>query len=303
MDRIGDIALFLRVLDLGSISAAARSLDLSVAVASQRLKRLERELGVRLLHRTTRRLHPTPEGLQLAEQGRALVEDLESLAGGLRAAGRTAAGTLRVTMSATFGRQYVSPLLPQFMALHPQVRLSVHLSDNVVDLVSEGFDLAIRIGALRDSSLVARRLAGNRRVLCAAPGYLRRHGEPATPAQLAMHACLLLTGAEGRQDTWRLRGADGEVGVRVNGPLESNFGEVLRDAALNGQGIALHSVWHVAEDLRHGRLRQVLPQYAIAETGIYAVMPQRRLMPPRVRAFVEFMQVQLADPPPWERPS
>ncbi|WP_369976652.1 LysR family transcriptional regulator [Xanthomonas bundabergensis] len=301
MDRIGDIALFLRVLDLGSISAAARSLDLSVAVASQRLQRLERELGVRLLHRTTRRLHPTPEGLQLAEQGRALVEDLESLAGGLREAGRAAAGTLRVTMSASFGRQYVSPLLPQFMALHPQVRLSVHLSDNVVDLVSEGFDLAIRIGALRDSSLVARRLAGNRRVLCASPDYLHRHGQPATPADLATHACLLLTGADGRQDTWRLYGAEGEVAVRVSGPLESNFGEVLRDAALNGQGIALHSVWHVADDLRRGRLRQVLPQYALAETGIHAVMPQRRLVPPRVRAFVEFMQVQLADPPPWER--
>ncbi|MDL5367659.1 LysR family transcriptional regulator [Xanthomonas sp. NCPPB 2654] len=301
MDRIGDIALFLRVLDLGSISAAARSLDLSVAVASQRLKRLERDLGVRLLHRTTRRLHPTPEGLQLAEQGRVLVEDLESLAGGLRAAGSAAAGTLRVTMSASFGRQYVSPLLPQFMALYPQMRLSVHLSDNVVDLISEGFDLAIRIGALRDSSLVARRLAGNRRVLCASDDYLRRHGEPATAADLAAHACLLLTGAEGRQDTWRLHGAEGEVAVRVRGPLESNFGEVLRDAALNGQGISLHSVWHVAEDLRRGRLRQVLPQYAIAETGIYAVMPQRRLMPPRVRAFVEFMQVQLADPPPWER--
>ncbi|MDV0436932.1 LysR family transcriptional regulator [Xanthomonas sacchari] len=302
MDRIGDIALFLRVLDLGSISAAARSLDLSVAVASQRLQRLERALGVRLLHRTTRRLHPTPEGLQLAEQGRPLVEDLESLAGGLRQAGASAAGTLRVTMSAAFGRLYVSPVLPRFMALHPQVRLSVHLSDNVVDLVSEGFDLAIRIGTLRDSSLVARRLAGNRRMLCASPDYLRRHGTPAMPADLAAHACLLLTGSDGRQDTWRLQGPDGEIAVRVAGPLETNFGEVLRDAAVNGQGIALHSEWHVAEDLRQGRLCQVLADYPLTETGIYAVMPQRRLVPPRVRAFVEFMQVELADPPPWARP-
>ncbi|AJC45711.1 LysR family transcriptional regulator [Xanthomonas sacchari] len=302
MDRIGDIALFLRVLDLGSISAAARSLDLSVAVASQRLQRLERALGVRLLHRTTRRLHPTPEGLQLAEQGRPLVEDLESLAGGLRQAGVAAAGTLRVTMSAAFGRLYVSPLLPRFMALHPQVRLSVHLSDNVVDLVSEGFDLAIRIGTLRDSSLVARRLAGNRRMLCASPDYLRRHGTPATPADLAAHACLLLTGSDGRQDTWRLQGLHGEIAVRVAGPLETNFGEVLRDAAVNGQGIAVHSEWHVAEDLRQGRLRQVLADYPLAETGIYAVMPQRRLVPPRVRAFADFMQAELADPPPWRRP-
>ncbi|WP_399507176.1 substrate binding domain-containing protein [Xanthomonas translucens] len=227
-----------------------------------------------------------------------MVEDLESQAGGLREAGRSAAGTLRVTLSASFGRQHVSALLPQFMALYPQMRLSVHLSDNVVDLVSEGFDLAIRIGALRDSSLVARRLAGNRRVLCAAPDYLRRHGEPATPADLAAHACLLLTGAEGRQDIWRLLGAEGEVAVKVGGPLESNFSEVLRDAALNGQGIALYSVWHVAEHLRRGQLRQVLPQYTLAETGIHAVMPQRRLVPPRVRAFVEFMQVQLVEPPP-----
>ncbi|MBN6151466.1 LysR family transcriptional regulator [Xanthomonas sp. AmX2] len=299
MDRIGDIALFLRVLDLGSISAAARSLDLSVAVASQRLRRLERELGVRLLHRTTRRLHPTPEGQQLAEQGRALVEDLESLAGSLR--GEGAAGTLRVTMSASFGRQYVSPLLPQFMARYPQLRLSVHLSDNVVDLVSEGFDLAIRIGALRDSSLVARRIAGNRRVLCASPDYLRRHGAPATPRELARHACLLLSGAEGRQDVWRLHGAQGEEAVKVSGPMESNLGEVLRDAAVNGLGIALHSVWHVAEDLRNGRLQVVLPDHPPAETGIHAVMPQRRLVPPRVRAFTEFMAEQFADPPPWER--
>ena len=169
MDRVGDLALFLRVLDLGSITAAAHSLDLSVAVASQRLKRLEKELGVRLLHRTTRRLHPTPEGAALAEQGRVLVEELETLGAGLREAAQEIAGTLRMTMSASFGRQYVSPRLPAFLARHPKLRLSIHLSDNVVDLVSEGFDLAIRIGALDDSRLVARRIAPNRRVLCASP--------------------------------------------------------------------------------------------------------------------------------------
>ena len=171
MDRVGDLTLFLRVLDLGSITAAAHSLDLSVAVASQRLKRLERELGVRLLHRTTRRLHPTPEGVALAERGRVLVEDLESLGAGLREAATEIAGTLRVTLSASFGRQHVSPLLPKFLARHPKLRLSVHLSDQVVDLVSEGFDLAIRIGAMEDSQLVARRIAANRRVLCASPDY------------------------------------------------------------------------------------------------------------------------------------
>ncbi|MFC5578822.1 LysR family transcriptional regulator [Lysobacter niabensis] len=301
MDRIGDIALFLRVLDLGSISAAARSLDLSVAVASQRLKRLERELGVRLLHRTTRQLHPTPEGLLLAEQGRVLVEDLEALADGLRRTGSGIAGTLRVTMSSTFGRLYISPLLPEFLALHPGVRVSVDLNDLKVDLVSAGMDLAIRIGALDDSSQVARKLANNRRVLCASPEYLRTRGEPRTPDDLAGHECLLLVGSQGRQDVWRLQDGEREVAVRVQGRIESNQGELLRDAAVAGLGIALHSTWHVNGDLRAGRLQVVLPDYPLADTGIHAVMPQRRLVPPRVRAFVDFLAERLGGVPPWER--
>jgi DNA-binding transcriptional LysR family regulator len=301
MDRVGDIALFLRVLDLGSISAAARSLDLSVAVASQRLKRLERALGVRLLHRTTRQLHPTPEGLQLAEQGRGLVEDLEALGEGLRRAGGGIAGTLKVTMSSTFGRLYLSPLLPEFLARHPGVRVSVDLSDVQVDLVSAGLDLAIRIGALDHSSLVARKLASNKRVLCASPAYLQRHGTPRTPAELARHECLLLVGSQGRQDLWRLREGDRETAVRVRGRIESNQGELLRDAAVAGLGIALHSTWHVNADLRSGRLQVVLPECALADTGIYAVMPQRRLVPPRVRAFVDFLAEKFGEVPPWER--
>lgn len=303
MDRIGDIALFLRVLDLGSISAAARSLDLSTAVASQRLKRLEAALGVRLLHRTTRRLHATPEGALLAEQGRVLVEDLESLGSGLRDAGAHVAGTLRVTMSASFGRQYISPLLPRFLAAHPRVRLSVHLSDQVVDLVSEGFDLAIRIGALDDSTLVARRLAPNRRVLCASPAYLAQHGTPSLPEDLAQHECLLLFGSGGRQDMWRLRDPDGgdDIRVRVQGRCESNYGELLRDAAVAGLGIAMHSTWHVADDLRGGRLRIVLPRHRPHDTAIHAVMPQRRMVPPRVRAFVDFLAAEFGDEAAWDR--
>ncbi|KGM56089.1 LysR family transcriptional regulator [Lysobacter daejeonensis GH1-9] len=301
MDRIGDIALFLRVLDLGSISAAARSLDLSVAVASQRLKRLERDLGVRLLHRTTRQLHPTPEGLLLAEQGRPLVEDLDALADGLRRTGSGVAGTLRVTMSSTFGRLYVSPLLPEFLARHPAVRVSVDLNDLKVDLVSAGMDLAIRIGTLDDSSLVARQIATNRRLLCASPAYLGAHGTPQTPADLAAHQCLLLVGSQGRQDVWRLQDGHGEVAVRVSGRLESNQGELLRDAAVAGLGIALHSTWHVHDDLRVGRLLRVLPDYPLADTGIHAVMPQRRLVPPRVRAFVDFLAERLGGVPPWEQ--
>jgi DNA-binding transcriptional LysR family regulator len=302
MDRVSDLILFMRVLDQGSISAAARSLDLSVAVASQRLKRLEQDLGVRLLHRTTRRLHPTPEGLALAEQGRPLVEDLEALTSGLRKGATDVAGTLRLTTSASFGRQYVSPLLPAFMARYPRMRLSVTLTDQMQDLISSGFDLAIRIGALHDSRLVARKLAANRRVLCASPDYLRRFGTPRTPEDLARHECIMLVGTTGRQDVWRLHDAQGHLHtVRVSGRLESTLGELLRDAALAGLGIAQHSTWHVHDDLRKGRLQVVLPDYIIPDTGIYAVMPQRRLVPLRVKAFVDFMAEQFGDVPPWER--
>lgn len=301
MDRLDDIALFLRVLDLGSISAAARSLDLSVALASQRLKRLEQQLGVRLLHRTTRRLHPTAEGTALAERGRALVDDLEALTGELRRGGGEATGTLRVTASASFGRQYLSPLLPAFLARYPNVRINLDLSDLMKDLVSSGYDLAVRIGALEDSNLVARKIATNRRVLCASPDYLARHGTPQAPDDLERHECLVLVGSQGRQDVWRMSDHNGrEVAVRVGGRFECNFGEALRDAAVGGLGIALHSTWHVCDDLRSGRLRQVLPACSVAESGIHAVMPQRRLVPLRVRAFVDFLCERFAEPP-WER--
>jgi len=302
MSRVDDLSLFLRVFDAGSISAAARSLDLSVAVASQRLRALETSLGVRLFHRTTRSLTPTTEGQALAEQGRPLVHDLQTLMASLRQASSGISGTLRVTTSATFARQYVSPLLPEFMRRHPQLRLSIDLSDQLHDLVTAGFDLALRIGALDDSTLVARRLAANRRVLCAAPDYLRRRGPPATPQDLARHDCLVLVGSQGRADVWRMQDADGQdVAVRVDGPLESSQGEVLRDAALAGMGIAMHSTWHVVDDLRTGRLAVVLPDCRLPETGIHAVMPQRRLVPPRVTAFIDFMAEQIGGVPPWER--
>ncbi|WKB55142.1 LysR family transcriptional regulator [Eleftheria terrae] len=302
MDHLGDISLFLRVLDLGSITAAAHSLDLSVAVASQRLKRLEQGLGVRLLHRTTRQLQPTPEGRALAEQGRVLVEDLEALTAGLRRVGSGVAGVLRVTMPATFGHLYISPLLPEFLALHPDLKVTVDLNDQTLDLVSEGFDLAIRIGTLHDSALVARKLADNRRVLCASPDYLRRRGLPRTPAELLQHDCLVLAGRQGRRDLWRLKNRKGEeTALRVTGRLECNQGELLRDAALAGLGIAMHSTWHVCDDLRQGRLQVVLPQHRIEDSGIHAVMPQRRLVPPRVRAFVDFLAQRLGGVPPWER--
>ena len=301
LKHLDDLTLLLRVADLGSISAAARSLDLSAAVASQRLQRLEKSLGVRLLHRTTRTLRLTREGLALVESGRPLVQDLEALAGSLQEAAREVSGTLSVTVPASFGRQYISPLLPEFLAQHPRLKLHIDLSDSLRDLVREGFDLAIRIGELHDSTLVARRIARVQRVLCASPTYLKRRGTPKTPGDLAAHDCLPLSRAGGRP-VWRLRGPRGEESaVHVRGPLESNLGEVLRDAALAGLGIALHSTWHVCDDIRRGRLQVVLPRYSPPESGLYAVMPQRRLVLPRARAFADFLAEKFGDPPIWER--
>lgn len=295
MDQVTGIVLFIRALDLGSISAAARSLDISPAVASQRLKKLEQQLGVRLLNRSTRRLHPTAEGQALLEEGRILVEDLGALTENLREAGSGVAGTLRVSMSATFGQRHIAPLLPRFLAVNPAVKLHVDFSDRWLDLVSEGFDLAIRIGTLGDSSLVTRKLGKDVRVLCASPGYLRRHGRPESPEDLARHQCLLMHGRPGQQNIWRLRDAAGrQHAVRVKGRIESNHGELLRDAAIAGLGIAMHSTWFISDDLESGRLEPVLPEYALAESGIYAVMPQRHLVPPRVRSFVEFLSDELA---------
>lgn len=291
-----DLGLFLRVLDLMSISAAARSLNISVAVASQRLQRLEKELGVRLFQRTTRRLRPTPEGLTLAQHGRPLAEDLETLTTDLRGSVNAIEGTLRLTTSPTFGQRFVSPLIAEFLASHPNLRCSVNLTDQIVDIVGGGYDLAIRIGSMESSGLVAKKLAADRRVLCASPEYVRRRGEPQTPTDLLDHDCLILGLPNGRDDHWHFFDQGGSpVSVRVRGRMDSNQGEMLQQAAVSGFGIAIHSTWQIQEDLDADRLRIVMPNFRIADTGIYAVMPQRRLVPLRVRAFVELLAKRLND--------
>jgi len=296
MDTLSDIAIFIRVLDTGNISAAARSLDLSPAVASKRLISLEKHLGVRLLHRTTRRVSATPEGVELATQGRPLIEDLEALTSGLSQSGKKVSGTLRITAAVSFGHHYISPLLPRFLAQHPRLHVQLNLTDEKRDLINDGFDLAIRItSALQDSGMVARRLARNRRIMCASPAYVARLGAPQTLAELSQHQCLLLAGFNGVEDRWQLTDKHGEKhSVKVKGRLESNLGDALRDAALSGLGISLHSSWHINKDLDDGKLQVVLPAYHM-DTAIFAVMPQRRLVPPRVKAFIQFLEEQVAE--------
>lgn len=291
------VALFVRVAALGNVSAAGREQGLSPASASTRLTQLEGSLGARLLHRTTRRVALTQEGEAFLREAQTLLAaEAQALAsvGQGRAAPQ---GRLRVSCSSSFGRQHVSPVLSAFLARYPGISLDFRLTDRVVDLIEAGMDLAIRVGALRDSTLVARKLAPNRRTLCASPAYLAARGAPKHPGDLAAHDCLIL----GEQRDWRFVTPGGPLSVRVGGRLASDNGEVLRDAVLAGLGIALKSTWDVGAHLRSGALVPVLPAYPLAEeVAIWAVYPSRAFVPPKTHALIEFLQARFGPAPYWD---
>ncbi|AKM32056.1 LysR family transcriptional regulator [Pandoraea faecigallinarum] len=291
------VALFVRVATLGNVSAAGRERGLSPATASTRLAQLEGGLGARLLHRTTRRVALTQEGEVFLGQAQAL---LAAEAQALASVGQGFAapqGLLRVSCSSSFARQHISPALPEFLARYPGISLDFRLTDRVVDLLEEGVDMAIRVGALRDSTLIARKLAANRRTLCASPAYLAAHGAPRHPSDLTQHECLTL----GEQRDWRFVTPGGPLSVRVAGRLVSDNGEVLRDAVLAGLGIALKSTWDIAAHLQRGELVPVLQAYPLAEeVAIWAVYPSRVFVPPKTHAFIEFLQARFSPVPYWE---
>lgn len=305
MDTLSEMAAFVRVVSAGSLSAAARQMGISVPVVSKRLKRLEERLGVRLgvrlLSRSTRRLNLTEEGTDYYERSARILAEIEEAEASLAAGRLEPRGTLRISTPAAFGRLHVAPAIPRFMARYPGVRVHLDLDERLVDLIEERFDLAIRIADLVDSSMVARQLAPNRRVLCAAPAYLKKFGEPKTPADLVRHNCLVISLSNARQDVWQFVGPDGPVSVRVSGNAECNNGEVQRDWALAGLGLALKSTWDVGQYLRSGKLKAVLAEYTPSGVGIYAVYPHRQHLSARVRAFVEFMQEQFGPEPYWDR--
>ncbi|ALS62211.1 LysR family transcriptional regulator [Pandoraea norimbergensis] len=291
------VALFVRVAALGNVSAAGRERGLSPAAASTRLTQLEAVLGARLFHRTTRRVALTQEGDIFLVQAQAL---LMAEAQALASVGQGHAapqGRLRVSCSSSFGRQHVSPALPAFLAQYPGISLDFRLTDRVVDLIEEGVDLAIRVGALRDSTLVARKLAPNRRVLCASPAYLAARGAPKHPGDLASHDCLTL----GDQRDWRFMTSGGALSVRVTGRLSSDNGEVLRDAVVAGLGIAPKSTWDIGAYLRRGELVPVLSAYPLAdEVAIWAVYPSRAFVPPKTHALIDFLQARFGPTPYWD---
>ena len=297
MDKFQEMRAFTAVVDAGSFVRAAEALKLSKTAVSRLVADLEARLGTRLLHRTTRRLSVTPEGEVFHERCRQLLDGVAEAEAELSTHAGEAVGQLRLNVPVSFGLLHLAPLWPAFMALHPKVVLDVTLSDRMVDLVDEGYDLAVRISRLQASSVVSRQLTTTRMVLCASPEYLRRHGTPQHPSELAQHAViaysLLSTG-----DQWMFEPPPGEDGastpletisVKVTPRMRTNSGDTCCAAAVQHQGIVLQPTFLVSQHLASGALVEVLPQYRSLELGVYAVYPSRKHLTPKVRALIDFL--------------
>ncbi len=298
MSNFLDLEIFARVVAAGSMSAAARDMSLSPAVVSKRLRRLEDRLGSRLLQRTTRQIALTEAGKGFYERVVAILASVEEAESFVTRRSAMASGVLKISAPTSFGRMHIAPHLSGFMADHPELTLQLVLSDDFVDLVGEGFDVAIRIAELNDSTLVARKLAPIHRVLCASPEYLERHGEPTSIQALPSHK-LLATQA---QDSWKLEDPSGEgLTLKPQSAILTNSNEVIREAVLAGIGIGLRSTWDVGPELSSGKLRVVLPQYRASRgVGLFSVYPTRRFLPAKVRVFIDYMASLYGPSPYWD---
>jgi DNA-binding transcriptional LysR family regulator len=301
MENLADIAVFVRVVERGSFTLAADDLSLSRAVVSKYISRLEERLGARLLNRTTRRLSLTEAGATLFEASRGAIERIDEAQAAVARFQAAPRGRLRLSAPMSFGILHLGPAIADFSRRYPDVTLDVHLDDRYVNLVADGIDVAIRIGVLTDSTLVARKLGVTRAVACASAEYLAEHGEPETPEDLATHECLIYSYLA-TTNVWRFQAADGrEIPVAVAGKVRINNGIVLAEAAIAGRGILLTPSFYVAPMLRDGRLKRILGAYRLPELGIHAVYPQRTHVPPKVRAFVDFLAQRFGRKPEWER--
>lgn len=287
-----DLGVFAVLARSGSLSAAARELDLSTPAVSKRLAQMEQRVGVALVNRTTRRMSLTPEGEVYLEHARRVLGTIDELEQTLGLAKATPKGLLRVNATLGFGRSHVAPLVSRFVKRHVDIEVQLQLSVNPPPITDDAFDVCIRFGAPPDSRLVARRLAANRRLLCAAPSYLARHGMPKTPADLARHACITIRQGDEAYGLWRLTGRGRQAtpqAVKVRGPLSTNDGGIAVSWALEGHGILMRAEWDIARHLAAGRLVQVLPQFDTPDADLYAVWPQAHQGSRRVRTFVEFV--------------
>jgi DNA-binding transcriptional LysR family regulator len=300
MGQFRQISTFVEVVSKGSLSAAARAEGIAPAMIGRRLDALEARLGVKLLQRTTRKLALTNEGAAFLEDCQRILAELEDAESAVAERSARASGHLMISAPAGFGRQHVAPLLPSFLAEHRDVQCTLNLNDRVVDLIGEGVDVAIRIASLSDSNLVSVKLADNERVLVAAPAYLKRYGEPKTLAELSKHNCLAIS-SEGSQRGWTFRDGGKIVTLKVTGNMGCNDGQVLHDWALAGKGLAWRSMWEVGSEIEAGKLQTVLDQYSAPGNDIYAVFAQRRHLPLRIRAFVDFLRHTYAQPDYWRK--
>lgn len=296
-----DLRFFVTLAESGTLTEAARRMDVTASAISQRLQQLEKRLNVHLIHRSTRRFSLTDEGEMLYAKAVSLLAELDTLIESLRARSGEVGGTLHVWAPLSFGRQYLAPALADFHALHPRLQVSLTLSDLRPAPDSERFDLILNIGALPDSNMVAHPIASNRRFLCASPAYVASRGMPQLPADLTEHCCIVLRENEEDVSLWRLRQGGSETAVRVTAGLNSNDGEVTRAWALAGKGIILRSEWAVAENLRTGQLVKVLEDWTISDADIVALIPQSHAVSARVRLFLDLLKGRFQPVPPWRQ--
>jgi DNA-binding transcriptional LysR family regulator len=301
-DSLYEMSVFSKVVATGSLSAVARDIGVSTAVVSRRLAALEARLGVRLVNRTTRRLALTDEGASYHEACARILGEIEDADAAAAAKRVEPQGLLKVALPASFGHKHIAPLVPPFAARYPKIQLAFSLSDRTVNVIEEGYDLAIRIGELEDSSLAARKLAPNRRVVCASPEYLKTHPAPRTPDELQRHNCLTTNDL---QMNWEYKGPDGKRGaVRVSGHYACDNWEVLREWAMAGLGVALKSTWDVRRQLEGGSLVPLLPGYDFGtDVAIYAVYPHRRYLPAKTRVFIDYLAESFGPEPYWDQPA
>jgi DNA-binding transcriptional LysR family regulator len=290
-----DLGFFSALSSAGSLTAAGRELGITKAAVSKRLAQLEARIGVALVNRTTRRMSLTQEGELLVERARRILGEIDELQEQLGVSNASPKGLLRVNATLGFGRSHVAPLISRFVRKYPQVQVQLQLSVNPPPLTEDSWDVCVRFGEPPDARVIARRIAPNRRLLCAAPAYLSRHGVPKVPQDLARHNCISIRQGEEAYGLWRLTGGRGRgnaaEAVKVRGNLTTNDGEIAVAWALEGHGILMRAEWDIGRYLRSGRLVQVLPHYHTPDADIYAVYPQRHQLAARVRAFVDFVAV------------
>ncbi len=292
MDRFIEMEAFNAVVDYGSFVKAADSLNTSKAAVSRYVSDLETRLGVRLLHRTTRKLSLTDEGQIFFLRSKELLSELNNAELEITSRNDIASGLIRINTPVTFGIKHLSPLWGKFLDRYPEIKLEISLADRIVDLVEEGYDVAIRIANLPNSNLISKKLSATRLIICASPDYLKKHGIPQHPQELAHHA-IISYNLFSTKDEWHFDGPEGQVSVKTNPRIHSNNGDTCRAIALNGLGIILQPSFLISEDIQSGALIELMPQYKSIELGIYAIYASRKHLAPKIRVLIDFLAENL----------